>query len=30
MGHDVFLSYSKLDKATADALCATLESRGVR
>jgi hypothetical protein len=30
MSHDVFVSYSKLDKPTADALCATLESRGIR
>ena len=30
MGHDVFISYSKLDKSMADALCATLESGGIR
>jgi hypothetical protein len=30
MGHDVFLSYSKPDKVIADALCATLESHGIR
>jgi hypothetical protein len=30
MGHDVFISYSTKDKPTADAVCATLESRGVR
>jgi hypothetical protein len=30
MGHDVFISYSKLDKPTADALCATMESHGIR
>jgi MFS family permease len=30
MAHDVFISYSHLDKPTADAACATLESRGIR
>ena len=30
MAHDVFISYSSKDKPTADAVCATLESRGVR
>jgi hypothetical protein len=30
MAHDVFVSYSKLDKAKADAVCATLESHGIR
>ncbi len=30
MGHDVFISYASLDKPTADAACAFLESRGVR
>jgi hypothetical protein len=30
MGHDVFLSNSKLDKVIADALCATLESHEIR
>src|SRR3954462_2529459 len=30
MAHDVFISYSTKDKPTADAVCATLESRGVR
>ena len=30
MAHDVFISYSHLDKPVADAACATLESRGVR
>jgi hypothetical protein len=30
MGHDVFISYSSKDKPTADAVCATLESGGVR
>ena len=29
-GHDVFVSYSSLDKPVADAVCATLEQRGVR
>jgi hypothetical protein len=28
--HDVFISYSSLDKPVADAVCATLEQRGVR
>jgi hypothetical protein len=30
MAHDVFISYSTKDKATADAVCATLEARGIR
>lgn len=30
MAHDVFVSYSAKDKPTADAVCATLESRGIR
>jgi hypothetical protein len=30
MGHDVFISYSNHDKLTADALCAMLESHGIR
>lgn len=30
MAHDVFISYSSKDKTTADAVCATLESRGIR
>lgn len=30
MGHDVFISYSTKDKPTADAVCANLESGGVR
>ena len=30
MAHDVFISYSKRDKTTADAVCAVLESEGVR
>jgi hypothetical protein len=30
VAHDVFISYSSKDKPTADAVCATLESRGVR
>jgi hypothetical protein len=30
MAHDVFVSYSSYDKATADAVCALLESRGIR
>jgi TIR domain len=30
MAHDVFISYSTSDKPTADAVCAGLESRGVR
>jgi TIR domain len=28
--HEVFISYSSNDKVTADAVCATLESRGIR
>lgn len=28
--HDAFISYSAQDKTTADAVCATLESRGIR
>jgi hypothetical protein len=30
MAHDVFISHSSKDKATADAVCAVLESHGVR
>jgi hypothetical protein len=30
MAHDVFISYSHVDKATADATCATLERAGIR
>jgi TIR domain len=30
VAHDVFLSYSTKDKPTADAVCATLERRGIR
>ena len=30
MPHDVFVSYASDDKPTADAVCATLENRGVR
>jgi Flp pilus assembly protein TadD len=30
MAHDVFVSYASADKTVADAVCATLESRGVR
>jgi hypothetical protein len=30
MAHDVFISYSARDKASADAVCAKLESRGIR
>src|SRR5580698_1376013 len=30
MAHDVFISHSAKDKVTADAVCATLESEGVR
>lgn len=30
MAHDVFISYSSADKPVADALCAGLESRGLR
>ena len=30
MTHDVFISYSSADKPTADAACATLESKGLR
>jgi len=30
VSHDVFISYSSKDKLTADAVCATLESRGIR
>jgi hypothetical protein len=30
MAHDVFISYSSKDKLTADAMCAALESRGLR
>jgi len=30
MAHDVFISYSNVDKAVADATCATLERAGIR
>jgi ABC-type sugar transport system permease subunit len=30
MAHDVFISYSTIDKTTADAACATLENNGIR
>src|SRR5512134_1829124 len=30
MPHDVFVSYSAEDKPTADAVCATLENKGIR
>jgi regulation of enolase protein 1 (concanavalin A-like superfamily) len=30
MAHDVFISYSNLDKTVADAVCATLEARKIR
>jgi hypothetical protein len=30
MAHDVFISYSSVDKAIADAACATLENTGIR
>lgn len=30
MAHDVFISYATSDKPVADAVCATLESRGIR
>ncbi len=30
MAHDVFVSYSSIDKPLADAVCATLEGRGIR
>lgn len=30
MAHDVFISYAASDKPVADAVCATLESRGIR
>lgn len=30
MSHDVFVSYSSDDKPTADAVCATLENKGIR
>jgi TIR domain-containing protein/BON domain-containing protein len=30
MAHDIFISYASSDKAIADAVCATLEARGVR
>ena len=30
MAHDVFISYCSEDKPTADAICATLEAKGVR
>ena len=30
MAHDVFISHSAKDKATADAVCAKLEAEGIR
>ncbi len=30
MAHDVFISHSSLDKSAADAVCAALETRGIR
>jgi len=30
MAHDVFISYAAEDKATADAVCDTLEAEGIR
>lgn len=30
MAHDVFISYSHHDKPQADAVCATLEAKGIR
>jgi hypothetical protein len=30
MVHDVFISYSTKDKATADGVCATLEAKAIR
>ncbi|MDT7769880.1 MAG: hypothetical protein QOI30_2890, partial [Mycobacterium sp.] len=30
MAHDVFISYSHHDKPQADAICATLEAKGIR
>ena len=30
MAHDVFISYSHIDKSVADAACATLEDAGIR
>ncbi len=30
MAHDVFISHSAKDKATADAVCAVLEAEGIR
>ncbi|MFL6797219.1 MAG: toll/interleukin-1 receptor domain-containing protein [Xanthobacteraceae bacterium] len=30
MPFDVFISYSQIDKVTADAACATLEAGGIR
>ena len=30
MAHDVYISYSHVDKAAADAACATLERAGIR
>lgn len=30
MAHDVFISYSSLDKAVADAVCASIEQEGIR
>ena len=29
MSHDVFISYSSIDRSAADAICATLEQRGI-
>lgn len=29
MSHDVFISYSSIDRSAADSICATLESRGI-
>lgn len=29
MSHDVFISYSSVDRANADAICTKLESRGI-
>jgi hypothetical protein len=30
LAHDVFISYSHIDKSAADAACATLEAVGIR
>jgi hypothetical protein len=30
VGHDVFISHNTKDKAAADAVCAALETNGVR